>query len=281
MKKYYLLIATIFTTFILTACGMTSEDITAYMTSLDASYQSGAYEQAQSEVEKLDKAYKKMTDDQKTKFDELKSSVQYAAESAPAINNALDNVQSMLDQEKYDEASEALEKIDNDYTLPPAEQKKFDEKKTAADTGIRALKAAEALQNAESLLNSGDYNAASAELDNVDTSLLSEEQQEAHQSLQIKISDAKAAAEAKAKAAAEAKAKADAQNKAKQVALSACPGGRVKSITESNHNGLPVYEVVVNRGDANTMFYVSKASGTIVESISMPGEAQIEYDRNN
>ena len=50
MKKYYLLIVTIFTAFMLTACGMSSEDITAYMTSFDASYQSGAYGQAQSEM---------------------------------------------------------------------------------------------------------------------------------------------------------------------------------------------------------------------------------------
>ena len=230
MKKYYLLIVTIFTAFMLTACGMTSEDITAYMTSLDVSYQSGAYEQAQSEIEKLDKAYKKMTDDQKSEFNELRSSVQYAIESASAINAALDNVQSMLDLEQYYEASAELDIIAGTYNLPPAEQSKFDEKKSAADAGVQHWEAAELLQNVESLLNSGDYDAASAELYNVNTSILSEGLQETYKSLQIKISDAKSAAEAEARAASEAKAAAEAKAEAERKANEGISASQARAI---------------------------------------------------
>lgn len=96
MKKIYLLLLTVCASFMLAGCGMTSEEIATYMTSLEASYQNGMYEQAQTEIEALDKEYNKMTDEQKTKFDELKSSVEYALSSSAAINEGLTNAQNLL-----------------------------------------------------------------------------------------------------------------------------------------------------------------------------------------
>lgn len=211
MKKKLLIILALSSVLALTACGMSSEEIATYMTSLESSYQNGTYEQAQSEIKKLDKSTKNMTEEQKTKFDELKSSVEYAVTSLPAINEGLNNAQSNLDKKMYYEASQELDKLTATYTMPPAEQKKFDEKKTAADNGIKSVKATEALQKVETVLGSGDYNAASTELGNVDTSALSEEQKQKYQSLQTQIAEAKAKAEAEAKAKAEAQAKAKAQ----------------------------------------------------------------------
>lgn len=211
MKKQCLILVAVFMAFMLTACGMSAEEISTYMTSLENSYQTGAYEQALSEIKKLDKSTKNMTEEQKTKFDELKSSVEYAVTSSAAINEGLNNAQSQIDQKMYYEASQELEKLTAAYTIPPAEQKKFDEKKTAVDNGIKAVKAAEALQNVENILNGGDYNTASDELVKIDTSVLSEEKQQKYQALQNKIAIAKAEAEAAAKAKAEAEAKAKAE----------------------------------------------------------------------
>ena len=93
MKKLYLTLSDVCAAFMLTACGMSTEEIATYMTSLEASYQNGVYDQAQSEIEALDKAYDKMTDEQKTKFDELRSSVEYAVSSSAAINDGLTSAQ--------------------------------------------------------------------------------------------------------------------------------------------------------------------------------------------
>lgn len=172
MRRKLLLILALSMTFILSACGMSSTEIATYMTSLETSYQNGAYEQAQSEVKKLEKSTKNMTEEQKTKFDELKSSVEYAVTSSAAINEGLNNAQNNLDKKMYYEAVQELDKLTATYTMPPAEQKKYDEKKTAADKGIKTIKATEALQKVESLLNGGDYNTASSELGNVDTCCL-------------------------------------------------------------------------------------------------------------
>lgn len=217
MKKLYLTLSAVCAAFILTACGMSTEEIATYMTSLEASYQNGVYDQAQSEIEALDKAYDKMTDEQKTKFDELRSSVEYAVSSSAAINDGLTNAQSLLDQNMYFEAEQELQDLTAAYTMPPAEQKKLDEKRAAADSGIKAWNATSIMQEAQQLLNNGDYNAASEKLAELDISSLSQEQQTEYQSLQASISDAKAAAaEAQAKAAAEAAARAEAQRKANE-----------------------------------------------------------------
>lgn len=199
MKKIYSLLLTVCASFILAACGMTSEEITTYMTSLEASYQNGMYEQAQTEIEALDKEYDKMTDEQKTKFDELKSSVEYAAASSAAINEGLTNTQNFLDQQMYFEAAQELEDLTASYTMPPTEQKILDEKKAAADNGIKTWNTTSIMQEATQLLNSGDYDAAAEKLATLDISSLSQEQQTAYQSLQTNISDAKAAAEAAAR----------------------------------------------------------------------------------
>ena len=54
MKKLYLLITAVCAAFILTACGMSSDEITTYLTSIEASYQNGDYDKAQSELETLE-----------------------------------------------------------------------------------------------------------------------------------------------------------------------------------------------------------------------------------
>lgn len=187
MKKGYLILVAVFTAFMLTACGMSAEEISTYMTSLESSYQNGAYEQAVSEVKKLEKSYKNMTDEQKGKFDELKPLVEYAVESVGAINEGLNNAQSFYDQKMYYEASQELEKLTAAYTMPPTEQKAFDEKKTAVDAAIKSWKVTEALQKTEAAYNNADYDTAANELATVDTSALSEEQNQLYQSLQNKI----------------------------------------------------------------------------------------------
>ena len=217
MKKIYLALSAVCAAFMLAACGMTTEEITTYMTSLEASYQNGVYEQAQTEIETLDKEYDKMTDEQKTKFDELKSSVEYALSSSSAINEGLTNAQNLLDQQMYFEASQSLQNLTASYTMPPAEQKIFDEKKAAADNGIKTWNAISIMQEATQLLNSGDYDAAAEKLATLDISSLSQEQQAEYQTLQTSINDAKtAAAEAQARAAAEAAARAEAERKANE-----------------------------------------------------------------
>lgn len=208
MEKKVLSIFALTFVLMLTACGMNSETIATYMTKIETSYQNGEYEQAQTEVKKLKISYRSMTDEQKAKYDELKSSIEYAVTSLPAINEGLDNAQGIIDQKMYYEASQELDKITASYTLPPAEQKKFDEKKATVDKGIKSVKAAEAMQKAESALSNGDYNTASNEMDNIDISTLTEEQSQKYKSLQIQIIEAKAKAEAEAKAKAEAAAKA-------------------------------------------------------------------------
>lgn len=217
MKKIYLALSAVCAAFMLAACGMTTEEITTYMTSLEASYQNGMYEQTQTEIEVLDKEYNKMTDEQKTKFDELKSSVEYALSSSDAINEGLTNAQNLLDQQMYFEAAQALQNLTASYTMPPMEQKIFDEKKAAADNGIKTWNAASIMQEATQLLNSGDYDAAAEKLATLDISSLSQEQQAEYQTLQTSINDAKtAAAEAQARAAAEAAARAEAERKANE-----------------------------------------------------------------
>ncbi len=235
MKKLYLILSAVCTAFMLAACGMTTEEITTYMTSLEASYQNGVYEQAQTEIETLDKEYNKMTDEQKTKFDQLKSSVEYALSSSYAIKEGLTNAQNFLDQQMYFEASQELENLTASYIMPPAEQKIFDEKKATADSGIKAWNATSIMQEATQLLNSGDYNAATEKLGTLDISLLSQEQQAEYQSIQTDISDAKtAAAEANAATEAKAKAEAEAEQREKDNAVMEFYDG------EYHYNGRPV-----------------------------------------
>ena len=231
MKKIYLISAAVCTAFMLTACGMTAEEITTHMTSLEASYQNGEYEQAQSEIETLDKEYKKMTNDQKTQFNELKSEVEYAVSSSDGINDGLSRAQVMLDKNMYYEAAEELGTLAASYTLPPAAQNEFDKKKAAADSGIKEWKVTSLLQEAEQLLNSADYTAAEAKLGEIDISSLSQEQQTKYQTLYKSISDAKAAA---AKAAAAAAERAAEEQKEKDEAVMEFYNG------EYHYNGRPV-----------------------------------------
>ena len=189
---------------------MSEEEIGTALSNINNEYQSGTYEQAQTEIVKLEKVTKKMTDEQKSKCDELKPLIEYAVQSSGEINNALNDAQGLCDQKMYYEASQALDKISMDYKLPLTEQKKFDEEKTTAENGIKSVKVTDALKNVETIYNGGDYDKATEELSKIDTSNLTDAQSQKYQSLQTNIANAKAAAEKAAaeKAAAEAKAKA-------------------------------------------------------------------------
>ena len=212
-KTLFIILATLVLS--LTSCAMSTDEIATYLTSINSSYQNGAYEQAQAEMEKLNKSTKNMTDEQKSKYDELKPLIEYATQKSGEINNALNDAQSLCDQKMYYEASQALDKIATDYKLPPTEQKKFDEEKTTAENGIKSVKITDALKNVETIYNGGDYDKATEELSKIDTSNLTDAQSQKYQSLQTNIANAKVAAEKAAaekaaaeKAAAEAKAKA-------------------------------------------------------------------------
>ena len=206
-KTLFIILATLVLS--LTSCAMSTDEIATYLTSINSSYQNGAYEQAQTEMEKLNKSTKNMTDEQKSKYDELKPLIEYATQKSGEINNALNDAQSLCDQKMYYEASQTLDKIATDYKLPPTEQKKFDEEKTTAENGIKSVKITDALKNVETIYNGGDYDKATEELSKIDTSNLTDAQSQKYQSLQTNIANAKAAAEKAVaeKAAAEAKAK--------------------------------------------------------------------------
>ena len=207
-KTLFIILATLVLS--LTSCAMSTDEIATYLTSINSSYQNGAYEQAQTEMEKLNKSTKNMTDEQKSKYDELKPLIEYATQKSGEINNALNDAQSLCDQKMYYEASQTLDKIATDYKLPPTEQKKFDEEKTTAENGIKSVKITDALKNVVTIYNGGDYDKATEGLSKIDTSNLTDAQSQKYQSLQTNIANAKAAAEKAAaeKAAAEAKAKA-------------------------------------------------------------------------
>ena len=206
-KTLFIILATLVLS--LTSCAMSTDEIATYLTSIDSSYQNGAYEQAQTEIEKLNKSTKNMTEEQKSKYEELQPLIEYAVQKSGEINNALNDAQSLCDQKMYYEASQALDKISTDYKLPPTEQKKLDEEKTTAENGIKSVKITDALKNVETIYNGGDYDKATEELSKIDTSNLTDAQSQKYQSLQTNIANAKAAAEKAAaeKAAAEAKAK--------------------------------------------------------------------------
>lgn len=207
-KTLFIILATLVLS--LTSCAMSTDEIATYLTSINSSYQNGAYEQAQTEIEKLNKSTKNMTEEQKSKYEELQPLIEYATQKSGEINNALNDAQSLCDQKMYYEANQALDKIATDYKLPPTEQKKFDEEKTTAENGIKSVKITDALKNVETIYNGGDYDKATEELAKIDTSNLTDAQSQKYQSLQTNIANAKAAAEKAAaeKAAAEAKAKA-------------------------------------------------------------------------
>lgn len=254
MKKILLSFIAVLTALMLTACGMTAEEIDTAITQIDTTYQAGTYEQAQEEITALEKEYKKMSDEQKGKFDELKSSVEYAAKSAETIKYGFDSAQNLYDQKMYYEAQAELRKVEETYTMPPAEKKVFEEKKTAINEAIKNLKITEAFQRVEAAYNSKDYNTATSELNNIDLISLSEEQKGNYQSWQTKIAEAKAKAEAEAKAKAEAAAKAKAeagisQSKVIEIALNRHPGYSVGSVSTQTYNGIEVYSVYMEKYD--------------------------------
>lgn len=275
-KTLFIILATLVLS--LTSCAMSTDEIATYLTSIDSSYQNGAYEQAQTEIEKLNKSTKNMTEEQKSKYEELQPLIEYATQKSGEINNALNDAQSLCDQKMYYEASQALDKISTDYKLPPTEQKKFDEEKTTAENGIKSVKITDALKNVETIYNGGDYDKATAELSKIETSNLTDAQSQKYQSLQTNIANAKAAAEKAAaekaaaekaaaeKAAAEAKAKAKidiSTAKSKVIGASGYPYASLLAEDDEKWYFAPTDEPDVNVRDSGG--HVSK--GVMVYSV--------------
>ena len=265
-KTLFIILATLVLS--LTSCAMSTDEIATYLTSIDSSYQNGAYEQAQTEIEKLNKSTKNMTEEQKSKYEELQPLIEYATQKSGEINNALNDAQSLCDQKMYYEASQALDKISTDYKLPPTEQKKFDEEKKTAENGIKSVKITDALKNVETIYNGGDYDKATEELAKIDTSNLTDAQSQKYQSLQTNIANAKAAAEKAAaeKAAAEAKAKAKidiSMAKSKVVGTSGYPYASLLAEDDEKWYFAPTDEPDVNVRDSGG--HVSK--GVMVYSV--------------
>ena len=265
-KTLFIILATLVLS--LTSCAMSTDEIATYLTSINSSYQNGAYDQAQTEIEKLNKSTKNMTEEQKSKYEELQPLIKYATQKSGEINNALNDAQSLCDQKMYYEASQALDKISTDYKLPPTEQKKFDEKKKTAENGIKSVKITDALKNVETIYNGGDYDKATAELSKIETSNLTDAQSQKYQSLQTNIANAKAAAEKAAaeKAAAEAKAKAKidiSMAKSKVVGTSGYPYASLLAEDDEKWYFAPTDEPDVNVRDSGG--HVSK--GVMVYSV--------------
>lgn len=275
-KTLFIILATLVLS--LTSCAMSTDEIATYLTSIDSSYQNGAYEQAQTEIEKLNKSTKNMTEEQKSKYEELQPLIEYATQKSGEINNALNDAQSLCDQKMYYEASQALDKISTDYKLPPTEQKKLDEEKTTAENGIKSVKITDALKNVETIYNGGDYDKATAELSKIETSNLTDAQSQKYQSLQTNIANAKAAAEKAAaekaaaekaaaeKAAAEAKAKAKidiSTAKSKVIGASGYPYASLLAEDDEKWYFAPTDEPDVNVRDSGG--HVSK--GVMVYSV--------------
>ena len=114
-KTLFIILATLVLS--LTSCAMSTEKIGTALSNINNEYQSGTYEQAQTEIVKLEKVTKKMTDEQKSKYDELKPLIEYATQKSGEINNALNDAQSLCDQKMYYEANQALDKISTDYNF--------------------------------------------------------------------------------------------------------------------------------------------------------------------
>lgn len=190
MKKYVLILTAALTAIMLTACGMSKEQIAQSLTTLDSAYQNGSYDQAKAEVDKLDKEYNNMTDEQKIKFGELRSSVENAVLNASLIREALNNAQSFCDQKMFYEANAELDKISG-YSFHPTEQAKYDELKNIITSSIETWEVTEELQKIEMLQNSGDYDLAMTTINNLDMSAATDNQRQQYDLLKNKINNSK------------------------------------------------------------------------------------------
>lgn len=185
-KKHILILTAAVISVMLAACGMSQEQIAESLASLDSAYQTGVYDQAKKELDRLDGSYNNMTDEQKNKFGELRPLVENAVTNAAAIQDALNNAQSFYDQKMYYEAQQELEKLNN-YQLPPAEKARFDALQGNVGNSIAAWKITESLRNIEALYNSGDYDLASTTINGLDISAASADQRQQYDLLRGKI----------------------------------------------------------------------------------------------
>ena len=180
---------------LLTSCGMSPEKIAQSLSQLDSSYNSGEYTQAKETCIKLDKVYKKMSDEQKNKFFELRPLVDNAIANISAIQEGINNAQIFYDKKMYYESQAELDKL-KEFQLPPLEKSKIDKLQETVYTAIKIWKITEGLQKIEATYNSGDYDLALNLITEIDISNSIEEQKQLYVSLKGKIDNSRALVQA-------------------------------------------------------------------------------------
>ena len=166
---------------LLTSCGLSPEEITSTIDTMSNEYQSGNYDEAYEHISKLDKSYKKMTDEQKSTYDETKKLVVYAHDNIDKISEAMTEIKALIDQQLYYEANTEIESISSNYVLPPGEQTLFTEYKTAIDIGIQNAQVNAAFNEISVAFNNNDYDTAKAKLNTLNKDALTVEQQQSYE----------------------------------------------------------------------------------------------------
>lgn len=170
------LAAAVCAVFLPASCGMSSEDITSVMDTMTEEYSAGNYEEAYEYIKELDRAYEKMTEEQKSAYDELKSLAEYAHDNAGAIFAKLDAVKGFIDQKVYYEANAEIEALARGYALPADAQSVFDEYKAIVDAGIRDVTVNDIFTAVEAAFGNSDYDTAVSQLNGLAGIEMTEEQ---------------------------------------------------------------------------------------------------------
>ena len=166
---------------LLSACGMSAEEIAVTMEQAGKEYETGDYTPAQEYIGKLEGSYKKMTDEQKGEYDRLKPLIDYAAENIDAINESFAAVDGYIDRKMYYEAGTELSDISGKYELPPTEQQIFEEKNIVVNDGIRNWKVFSSFKDAETAFNNNDSDTVKKILEEINFDELTEEQKNTYQ----------------------------------------------------------------------------------------------------
>lgn len=161
---------------VLAACGLSPEEISSTMDAMKNEYQAGGYNEAYAHIETLDKAYKNMSDEQKSTYDEIKVQVEYAYNNAEDIKNKLSDVSAFIEQKLYYEANAEIEALVNNYYLPPAEQTTYDSFKSAIDEGIRIVKINNVFNAVEKEFNNNNYDGVIEKLNSLDENVMTDEE---------------------------------------------------------------------------------------------------------
>lgn len=199
MKKAAYLLTVALLTLILVSCGMSPKQISTAIVSAETDYQSGAYADAQKKLDGLDKVTKKMTEEQKSRYTNIKTAIDSALQSADTIKYSFDSAQNLYNQGMYYEANAELDKLAATYTLPPVEQEIFNAKK---DLIAKGIKIEDDFKKVSSAFNNKDYNTASSILLTMDASIMTDTQKQNYQTWNTKVSNAKSEEAAAAAAAA-------------------------------------------------------------------------------